>query len=94
MTRRLLAATTAVLIAAVPVTLRADYQGMPACPRDTAYEAVVDQAYAACMSKERSAARCGPDRSTGRCASRPGAAEHLRCPRGHFLRDERCWPIR
>jgi hypothetical protein len=66
--------------------------GLPA--RDTVYEAVGDQAYAACMSKERSAARCGPDRSTGRCASQPGAAEHLRCPRGHFLRDERCFPIR
>ena len=92
MRRRWYAWTCAALIAASPAS--ADYQGSPACPRGTVYEAVVDQAYAACMSKERSAARCGPDRSTGRCASQPGAAEHLRCPRGHFLRDERCFPIR
>jgi hypothetical protein len=72
----------------------ADYQGIPACPRGTAVEAIVDQDYAACMSKQRSAARCGPDRSTQRCVSQPGAAEQQRCPTGFFLRDERCFPIR
>ena len=92
MRRHLSAWLSAALLAASPAA--ADYQGSPACPRDTVYEAVVDQAYAACMSKQRSAERCGPDRSTQRCVSQPGAAAYLRCPRGTFLRDERCWPIR
>jgi hypothetical protein len=92
MTRACAAALGAALIATSPAA--ADYQGSPACPRGTVYEATVDQDYASCMSKQHSAERCAPDRSTWRCVSQPGAAEYLRCPRGHFPRDERCWPIR
>jgi hypothetical protein len=92
MSARLSVVLSAALIAAPPAV--ADYQGIPACPRGTVHEAIVDQAYTSCMSKQRSAARCAPDRSTQRCVSQLGAAEHLRCPRGTFLRDDRCWPIR
>lgn len=92
MTWRPVAWSSMALIAASPAA--ADYQGSPACPRGTVYEAVIDQTYASCMSKQRAVERCGSDRSTQRCVSQPGAAEYLRCPRGMFLRDERCFPIR
>jgi len=85
------------LVASTAAGVRAQYQGPPACPRDTVYEVVPDPDYASCLRRileQRSTERCPPDRSVQRCTSQPGAAEHLRCPRGMFLRDDRCWPIR
>ena len=93
---RLLVAS-AVLISIPASGLRADYQGPPACPRGTVHEVDVDPVHASCLRRileRRSTETCPPDRSVARCVATPGAADYLRCPRGMFLRDERCWPIR